>query len=325
MKRRTFIAGLGGVAAAWPLVARAQQGERFRRIGVLTFAAEDTEIGRMRAFREALRKLGWIDGRTLQIDFRFGAGDPDRTRAFAAELVSLGPEVIVTSFRIATTTVQQQTKTIPIIFAGIGDPVASGTVRNVARPEGNTTGFTNLNASFGGRWPELLKEVAPSVTRVGLISNAAAPTSAYIPYIEAAARSLAMQTIKIPPQNAEEIEPAFRAFAVEPKGGLIVLPNATSLDPRELVRAAARHQLPAIYGNRDFVENGGLMSYGSSYIDIWRQTASYVDRILRGAKPSDLPVQFPTKFEMAVNLKTAKALGLTVPQSILLRADEVIE
>jgi putative tryptophan/tyrosine transport system substrate-binding protein len=322
--RREFIAGLGG-AAAWPVVAQAQQGERLRRIGVLTFAAEETEIGRMRAFREALRKLGWIDGRTLQIDFRFGAGDPDRTRALAAELVSLGPDVIVTSFRLATTMVQQQTKTIPIIFAGVGDPVASGTVRNVARPEGNTTGFTNLNASFGGKWPELLKEVAPDVARVGLVSNAATPTSAYIPHIEAAARSLAMRTIKIPLQNTEEIEPAFRAFAVEPKGGLIVLPNATSLDPRELVRAAARHQLPAIYGGREFVGNGGLMSYGSSYIDIWRQTASYVDRILRGAKPSDLPVQFPNKYEHVVNLKTAKALGLNVSPSVLVAADEVIE
>ena len=192
MRRREFIAGLGAAAAAWSVAAQAQQGERLRRIGVLTFAAEETEIGRMRSFQEALRKLGWIDRRTLQIDFRFGAGDPDRTRAFAAELVSLGPEVIVTSFRLATTMVQEQTRTIPVIFAGIGDPVASGTVRNVARPEGNTTGFTNLNASFGGKWPELLKEVAPSVTRVGLISNAATPTSAYIPYIEAAARSLAI-------------------------------------------------------------------------------------------------------------------------------------
>jgi putative tryptophan/tyrosine transport system substrate-binding protein len=322
MKRREFIAGLGG-AAVWPLAGRAQQGDRMRRIGVLTFAPVDEEAPR--SLREGLRKLGWIEGRNLQIDFRFGAGDPNRTRAFAAELVSLRPEVIVTSFRIATLAAQQQTKTIPIIFAGAGDPVANGTVRNVARPEGNTTGFTNLNASFGGKWPELLKEVAPGVARVALISSAGTPNSAYIPYIEAAARSLAVQTTTILIENAAEIEPAFRAFALEPKGGLIVLPNAFSLDRRELIRLAAHYQLPAIYGDKHFVTESGLMSYGSDVIDIYRQAASYVDRILRGAKPNDLPVQFPTKYELVVNLKTAKALGLNVPSSVLVAADEVIE
>jgi putative tryptophan/tyrosine transport system substrate-binding protein len=233
--------------------------------------------------------------------------------------------VIVTSYRGATIAVQQQTQTIPIIFAAVGDPVAGGTVRSVARPEGNTTGFTNLNASFGGKWPELLKEVAPAVGRVGLISNTLNPASAYLPYIEAAARLLAVQTITVLMHDAAEIEPAFRAFALEPKGGLIVLPNAFSLGSRELVRLAAQYRLPAIYSNKRIVAEGGLMSYGPDIVDIWRQAASYVDRILRGAKPGDLPVQFPTKFELVVNLKTARAMGLTISESFLLRANEVIE
>jgi putative tryptophan/tyrosine transport system substrate-binding protein len=325
MRRRDFIVGLGS-AAAWPLVARAQQGQRVRRIGLLSFAADDSSLQRSatRAFREELGKLGWIEGRNLKIDLRFGAGDPNRTRAYAAELVSLGPDVIFTSFRIATIAVQQQTQTIPIIFAGVGDPSA-GVVRNLARPEGNTTGFTNLNASTGGKWPELLKEVAPSVARAGLVFNAGAPTSAYIPYIEAAARSLAVQTITIPIRDEAGIEPAFRAFALEPKGGLIVLPNAASLVPRELIRLAAQYRLPAIYADKRIVAEGGLMSYGPDIVDVLRQAVSYVDRILHGAKPGDLPVQFPTKFELVVNNKTAKALGLTVSEAFLSLADEVIE
>jgi putative tryptophan/tyrosine transport system substrate-binding protein len=325
MRRRDFIVGLGS-AAAWPLVARAQQGQRVRRIGLLSFAADDSSLQRSatRAFGEELGKLGWIEGRNLKIDLRFGAGDPNRTRAYAAELVSLGPDVIFTSFRIATIAVQQQTQTIPIIFAGVGDPSA-GVVRNLARPEGNTTGFTNLNASTGGKWPELLKEVAPSVARAGLVFNAGAPTSAYIPYIEAAARSLAVQTITIPIRDEAGIEPAFRAFALEPKGGLIVLPNASSLVSRELIRLAAQYRLPAVYADKRIVAEGGLMSYGPDINDISRQAASYVDRILRGAKPGDLPVQFPTKFELVINLKTAKALGLTIPETLLATADEVIQ
>jgi tripartite-type tricarboxylate transporter receptor subunit TctC/ABC-type uncharacterized transport system substrate-binding protein len=304
-----------------------QQGERVRRIGVLSLAAENDFIQRdaTLAFREELRKLGWIEGGNLQIDLRFGAGDPNRTRTYAAELVNLGPDVIVTSFQLSTMAVQQQTQTIPIIFAGVGDPSANGTVRNLARPEGNTTGFTNLNASFGGKWLELLKEVAPSVARVGLISNAGAPSVAYTPYIEAAARSLGVKIVPVPISNPNEIEQAFRAFAHEPKGGLIVLPDASSIAPRELIRLAAEYRLPAIYADKQIVAEGGMMSYGSDVAQVWRQATSYVDRILRGANPSELPVQFPTKFELVVNVKTANALGLTVPQTILLRADEVIE
>jgi tripartite-type tricarboxylate transporter receptor subunit TctC/ABC-type uncharacterized transport system substrate-binding protein len=304
-----------------------QQAERVRRIGVLSLAAEDDFIQRdaTLAFREELRKLGWVEGGNLEIDLRFGAGDPDRTRANAAELVSLGPDVIVTSFRLATIAVQQRTQTIPIIFAGVGDPFEDGTVRNIARPEGNTAGFANLNASSGGKWPELLKEVAPSVVRFGLIVNAGEPTSSYIPYIESAARSLAVPTITIPIRNAEEIEPTFRAFALEPKGGLIVLPNASSIATRELIRQAAKYRLPAIYADKRIAAEGGLMSYGTDIVQLWRQTTSYVDRILRGAKPGELPVQFPTKFELVINLKTAKAMGLDVSRDMLSIADEVIE
>jgi tripartite-type tricarboxylate transporter receptor subunit TctC/ABC-type uncharacterized transport system substrate-binding protein len=304
-----------------------QQGERVRRIGVLIPAAENDFMQRdaTLAFREELRKLGWIEGGNVQIDLRFAAGDSSRTRTYAEELVSLGPDVIVTSFQLATTAAQRQTQIIPIILAGVGDPSADGTVRNVARPEGNTTGFTNLNASFGGKWIELLREVAPGVGRVGLVFDAGALSSAYIPSIEAAARSLGVNTIPLPISNAAQIEPALRALAIEPNGALIVLPDASSIAAREFIKLAAEYRLPAIYADKRIVVEGGMMSYGTDIIQLWRQTASYVDRILRGAKPGDLPVQFPTKFELAVNVKTAKALGLTIPESFLLRADEVIE
>jgi tripartite-type tricarboxylate transporter receptor subunit TctC/ABC-type uncharacterized transport system substrate-binding protein len=304
-----------------------EQAEPVRRIGVLVLAAENDFMQRdaTLAFREELRKLGWIEGGNLQIDLRFGAGDSSRTRTYAEELVSLGPDVIVTSFQLATRAAQQQTEAIPIIFAGAGDPSADGTVRNIARPEGNTTGFTDLNASFGGKWIQLLKEVAPGVARVGLIRDAGALSSAYIPHIDAVAQSLGVNTIPLPIRNAAEIELALRAFALEPNGALIVLPDASSIAVRELIRLAAAYRLPAIYADRRIVVEGGMMSYGTDIIQVWRQTTSYVDRILRGAKPGDLPVQFPTKFELVVNVKTAKALGLTIPESFLIRADEVIE
>jgi tripartite-type tricarboxylate transporter receptor subunit TctC/ABC-type uncharacterized transport system substrate-binding protein len=319
--------------AKWSTVVRfagihaESQVERVRRIGVLVLAAENDFMQRdaTLAFREELGKLGWIEGGNLQIDLRFGAGDSSRTRTYAGELVSLEPDVIVTSFQLATTVAQQQTQTIPIILAGVGDPSADGTVRNIARPEGNTTGFTNLNASFGGKWIELLREVAPGVARVGLVSDAGALSSAYIPPIEAAAQSLGVNTITLPISNAAEIEPALRAFALEPNGGLIVLPDTSSIAAGELIKRAAEYRLPAIYADKRIVTEGGMMSYGTDIVHVWRQTASYVDRILRGAKPGDLPVQFPTKFELAVNLKAAKALGLTIMESFLLRADQVIE
>jgi putative tryptophan/tyrosine transport system substrate-binding protein len=263
-----------------------QQVERVRRICVLVFAAENDFMQRdaTLAFREELRKLGWIEGGNLQIDLRFGAGDSSRTRTYAGELVSLGPDVIVTTLQLATTAAQQQTQTIPIILAGVGDPSADGTVRNIARPEGNTTGFTNLNASFGGKWIELLREVAPGVARVELVSDAGALSSAYIPYIDAAARSVGVNTIPLPISNAAEIEPALRAFALEPKGALIVLPDASSIAARELIRLAADYRLPAIYADKRIVVEGGLMSYGTDIIKVWRQVTSYVDRIRDGSR-----------------------------------------
>jgi putative tryptophan/tyrosine transport system substrate-binding protein len=326
MKRREFIAGLGG-AAAWPLAARAQQGERMRRVAFLAYGG-DTDIGFgalsfRRLLRDNLEQLGWVEGRNLQLDFRFGDGDVRKTSAFAADLVQLVPDVIVTAYRAAFEEVQQRTKTIPIVITGGGDLLENGAVLNSAHPEGNATGFPNLFGSLGGKWLQLLKEVAPNITRVGSIY----PTDragSYLQWMETAGQSLGVQVVGVLVSDAASVKAAIEAFAAEPNGGLIPTPALYAIVPLdEFSRLALQYRLPAISVDA-FAANGGLMGYSSDIIETIRGAATYVDRLLRGAKVSDLPVQYPTKFRLVINLKTAKTLGLEVPSSILLRADEVI-
>jgi putative tryptophan/tyrosine transport system substrate-binding protein len=328
MKRRQFIAGLG-VAAAWPLAARAQQGDRIRRIGVLMGLDENDpeQKRRFSAFTQALADLGWTDGRNVRIDLRWGSGDANRIRALARELVGLQPDIILAASTAATAALQGETRTIPIVFANVTDPVAQRIVPRLDRPSGNITGFATNEPSLGGKWLELLSEIAPRLKRAAIMFNPdTSPASTYMPSLEAAARSLKVVPIIAPVHSDVEIETAIIAPGREPGGGLVVMPDAFMTAHRApIISAAARNNVPAVYYRSEFARDGGLLSYGNDLVDINRRAASYVDRILRGAKPGDLPVQFPAKFEMAVNLKTAKALGLTVPQSILLRADEVIE
>jgi putative ABC transport system substrate-binding protein len=320
MRRRQFIAGLGS-AAAWPVVARAQQGDRVRRIGLLM-----NRFG-FSVFTPALAGLGWTEGRNVRMDFGLWDDDIDRMRATAQELVSLQPDIIVTLSTPATVAVQRQTQTIPIVFANVGDPVASGIVARLDRPGGSVTGFANFEAPLGGKLLELLMEIAPGLKRVANMFNPNNSTNVgFGASYRTAARSLKIELLNMPVHSDAEIETAIIALGREPGGGLVV-----SADPfmvthgAPVISAAARNNVPAIYAIPGLARNGGLLSYGPDLVDILRRAATYVDRILRGDKPGDLPVQFPTKFEMVVNLKTAKALGLTVPQSILLRADEVIE
>jgi putative ABC transport system substrate-binding protein len=328
MRRREFIAGLG--AAAWPFAARAQQRERMRRIGVLMPYDENDPEGKRRlsAFTQALADLGWTDGRNVRMELRWGGDDTNRMRALARELVGLQPEIIVTiGSTPAAIALQRETRTIPIVFAGLADPVASGIVPRLDRPGGNITGFVIFEASLGGKWLELLSEIAPSLKRAAIMFNPdTAPVSAYMPSFETAARSLKVEPIIAPVHSDVEIETAIKALGREPRGGLVVMPDLFTLVHRApIVSGAARNNVPAVFYGSNFAKDGGLLSYGPDPIDLFRRAATYVDRILRGARPAELPVQLPTRFEMAVNLKTAKSLGLTVPPSILLRADEVIE
>jgi putative ABC transport system substrate-binding protein len=328
VKRRTFIAGLGS-AAAWPLAARAQQPDRMRRIGVLMPYDENDPVvkPRLSAFTQALADLGWTDGRNVRTNLRWSADDLNRSQALAHELVGLQPDIIVTYGTPATAAVQRETRTIPIVFANVSDPVASGIVERLDHPSGNITGFANFEASLGGKWLELLSEIAPGLKRVAIMFNPdTAPASLYMPSLETAARSLKVVPITVPVHSDVEIETTITALGREPGGGLVVIPDVFALAHRaSSISAAARSQVPAVYPVSSFARDGGLLSYGVDMVDNFRRAATYVDRILRGAKPGDLPVQLPARYEMAVNLKAAKALGLTVPQSILLRADEVIE
>jgi putative ABC transport system substrate-binding protein len=330
MNRRQFISLLGGAAAAWPLAARAQQGDRVRRIGVLV-AGDENDPGNKKefsAFTQVLADLGWNDGRNVRMDLRWWGDDINRIRAFARELVSLQPDIIVVSTALSTAAVQRETRTIPIVMAGVGNPVSSGFVARLDRPGGNITGFGLYEPTLGGKWLELLSEIAPGLKRAAIMFNPDFnPVSAYfIPPFETAARSLKVAPIIAPVHSDGEIETAIVALGREPRGGLVVMPDAffTGTHRAAIISAAARNNVPAVYALSE-ARDGGLLSYGPDLVDSFRSAASYVDRILRGEKPGDLPVQFPTKYEMVVNLKTAKALGLTVPQSILLRADEVIE
>src|SRR5215470_7609739 len=328
-RRREFITLLGG-AAAWPLAARAQQGNRVRRIGVLIGGDENDPVWkpRLSAFTQALADLGWTDGRNARLDLRWAGSDINRIRALAQELVGLQPDIILTHFTPTTVAVQRETQTIPIVFANVSDPVASGIVARLNQPGGNTTGFAIFDASLGGKWLELLSEIAPGLKRAAMMFNPDInPVSFYfMPSFETAARSLKVEAITAPVHDDVEIETAIIALGREPGGGLVVTADSFMLAHRApIISAAARNNVPAVYIASTFVRDGGLLSYGPDPVDNFRRAATYVDRILRGEKPGDLPVQFPTKFEMAVNLKTAKALGLAVPPSILLRADEVIE
>jgi putative ABC transport system substrate-binding protein len=329
MRRRQFIAGLGS-AAAWPVVVRAQQGDRMRRIGVLMPGNENDPVWKPRVstFTQALADLGWVDGRNVRMDLRWHGDDINQIRARAQELVGLQPDMILTIGTPTIVALQRETRTIPIVFAGAGDPVASGLVARLDRPTGNITGFANFEATLDGKWLEMLSEIAPGLKRAAIMFNpdTGPQVSTFMPSFEMAARLLKVVPITAPVHSDDEIEAAIIALRREPGGGLVVIPDAFTVAHRApIISAAAQNNVPSVYTQSFFARDGGLLSYGVDQVDLFRRAASYVDRILRGTKPGDLPVQFPTKFEMAVNLKTAKALGLTVPQSILLRADEVIE
>jgi putative tryptophan/tyrosine transport system substrate-binding protein len=329
MRRREFIAGLGG-AAAWPLAARAQA-ERVRRVGVLMpYEENDPEAkAQLSAFTQGLAELGWIDGRGLRIAVRWATGNPDRMRMFSKELVDLQPDVIFVSGTPSTAALQRETRTIPIVFVNVADPVGEGFVAGLSRPAGNLTGFIYTEAGIAGKWVELLTEIAPAVKRVAIMFNpdtSPGGGSYFLPTFEAAARSSKAEPITAPVHSDAEIETFISSFGREPGGGLLVTGDAFLFVHRALIISlAARNNVPAVYQTHVFVSAGGLLSYGPDEVDNFHRPASYVDRILRGAKPADLPVQLPIKFVMALNPKTAKALGLALPQSILLRADKVIE
>jgi putative ABC transport system substrate-binding protein len=328
MRRREFITLLGG-AAAWPLAARAQQNDRDRRIGWLDIYDENSDESRAirNALREGLASLGWIEGRNVSIDQRFAAGDLNRTRTYAAELVSLGPDVLVTPSAAPTRALQQATQTIPIVFTGGGDASANGLVRNIVRPEGNTTGFSTSEPTQAGKWLELLKQAAPQLSRVAIVFKPeVAPTAPkYIAVIEAVAQSLSVQTTKIAFQDAVDLVHSIDAFAVAPNSGLLVLPPPFIADRYTIFKLAIQGKLPAMYSQRALAAEGGLIAYGADLVDQNRRAASYVDRLLRGAKVAELPVQFPTKYQLVVNMKTAKAIGLAIPEAFLLHADEILE
>jgi putative ABC transport system substrate-binding protein len=330
MKRRAFIGLLGGAAAAWPLAARAQQPGGMRRIGVLMAYAESDSEGQawVAAFREGLQKLGWTEGRNIRIDIRWGALDAESMQRFAKELVALQPDLILSQNTPTTVALLQQTRTIPIIFANVADPVGSGFVASFPRPGGNVTGFINVEPTVAGKWLELLKEIAPRVNRVALLFNpATAPHFEYwLNPFKAAAASFGVEPIVAPVRDMSELESVVAAQAREPNGGLIVMPDSfTNVHRAEIISLAARYRLPAVYGYRFFADLGGLLSYGNHPPDNFRRAATYADRILKGAKPGELAVQAPVKFELVINLKTARALGLDVPLSLQQRADEVIE
>lgn len=332
MRRREFITLIGGAAAAWPLAARAQQRGQMRRIGVLMANAESDPqvVAGVAAFKTALEQLGWIDGRNIRIDYRFAAADVDRMRSFAKELVNLQPDLLMGATTGVIAALQRETKTIPIVFVVVADPVGSGFVESLPHPGGNITGFINIEASLSGKWIEMLKEIVPRVARAALMFNPA--TTPYMAFyrepFEAAARSSGIEPITAPVHSAADIERAFDGLGNRPDTGIVLPPDVftTAKDNLDLIISlAARYHVPTIYPFRFMVAAGGLISYGIDNADLYRRAPAYIDRILKGAKPADLPVQLPTKFELAVNLKTAKALGIDIPATLLGRADDVIE
>jgi len=331
MRRREFITLISGAAAALPLPSRAQQAAGERRIGVLVPLAESDAQAQaeVMAFRERLQQLGWTEGRNARIDKRWAAGDIGRIQIYAKELVALQPDVILARTTPVTVALLHETRTIPIVFVGASDPVGDGFAASMARPGGNATGFTNVEASMGGKWVEVLKEINPRIARIAVMFNPKTSPgggSYYLQLVQDAARSIAVEAIATPVHDAAEIERGIEAFAREPNRGLLVQPDVTTHSNRALIISlAAKHRLPTVYTFPFYVTEGGLASYGVDVVDVYRQAATYVDRILRGEKAGELAVQGPTKFELSINLKTAKALGLTVPPSLLTRADKVIE
>ena len=330
MRRREFIVVLGSAAAGWPLWAHAQQAERVRRIGVLMAYPERDPEGQawIAALRDGLQKLGWIEGSTIQIDSRWGAAEAEQMQRFAKELLAQQPDIVLTQNTPATASVVQQTRATPVIFMNVSDPVGSGFVASLARPGGNVTGFINLEATIAGKWLEVLREVAPRVNRVAVLFNPSTAPYAeyYLTAFRAAAASVGVETSAAPVQDRSALEAILAAQAEAPNGGLIVMPGAfVNAHRAEITSLAARYRVPAVYPYRLFVEVGGLLSYGNDPLDNYRRAAGYFDRILKGATPNDLPVQTPTKFELVINLKAAKALGLDVPLHLQQRADEVIE
>jgi putative tryptophan/tyrosine transport system substrate-binding protein len=328
MHRREFIALIGGAAAVWPLAGRTQQGESMRRVGMLMPYSQGDADGQavIAAFQRRLQDLGWIEGRNIRFEIRWAGGDPDKARTFAKELIGMTPDVIVPSSNQVTTILQQETHTIPIVFVLVGDPVGSGYVASMAQPGGNLTGFAVLENAIAGKWVETLNEIAPQVRRVGFILHPETLANIGLLHAAEASATSGIKLVALGVHNAGEIESAVTAFAAQGNGGLIAAPHAITFANRDLiVELAARYRLPAVYAFRNFATSGGLISYGTNPIMMWREGAAYVDRILKGAKPADLPAQFPTKYELVINLKTAKALGLTVPPLMLGRADDVIE
>jgi putative tryptophan/tyrosine transport system substrate-binding protein len=328
MKRREFLGVIGGTAMGWPTVARALKPEPMHHIGILVGLSEnDPEMReRLTGFRQGLEKLGWTEGGNVKIDYRFAPGGT-QAQLFARELVALRPDVILAQSTPATAALKQATSTIPIVFAGVADPMGAGFVESLSRPSGNLTGLLQYEEGITGKWLGMLKEMAPNLTRAAFLSN---PKTTAFDYFLASAKTLApslgIEVVPMAIENGSDIERSIEDFAREPNGGLVLPPDTTTVIHRDLiVTLAARHRLPAVYAIRVFVTAGGLMLYGTDFVELYRQSASYVDRILRGAKPADLPVQLPTKFETVVNLKTAKALGLTVPEGLLVAADEVVE
>src|SRR5262245_44543792 len=328
MRRRDFITLLGG-AAAWPLTGRAQQGERVRRIGVFINQAADDPQSQLRitAFAQGLQELGWSVGRNIRIEYRWGAGDADRVGKYAPELVALAPEAILTAGSLTVRALQQVTRTVPIVFVSITDPVGAGLVTSLARPGGQATGFMQFEYSLSGKWLELLKQIAPRVTRAAVLRDHENPAgTAQFAAIQAVASSLGVEAIPVNIRDSSEISAAVAEFARIPNGGLIVSASGRAIAHRELIiNVTDQRKLPGIYPYRLFVTGGGLVSYGPDILDQYRRAAGYVDRILKGEKPGDLPVQAPTKYELVINLKTAKALSLEIPSTLLARADEVIE
>ena len=327
--RRKFIALIGGAAAAWPLAARAQQGEPMRRIGALMSTAADDPEGQARiaAFQQGLQQFGWTIGRNVRIDSRWPVGDSERTRRYAAELVALAPDVILATGSAAAAPLLQATRTVPVVFVIVPDPVGAGFVNSLARPGGNATGFIQFEYGISGKWLELLKQIAPSVTRAAILRDPAISAGiGQFGAIQAVAPSLGVEASPINVRAADEIERAVADFARAPNGGLIITGSALAIVHRHLIIAlAAKHRLPAVYFQRTLVADGGLISYGADVLDQYRRAASYVARILKGEKPADLPVQTPTRYQLVISLNTAKALGLDLPASLLARADEVIE
>jgi putative tryptophan/tyrosine transport system substrate-binding protein len=327
IRRREFIIRLGAAGAVWPLAARAQQPDRVRRVGVLMGIADDFEgHARIAVFRQALQALGWSEGRNIQFIYRWSGGDVAHARQLAKELLDLRSDVILTNSTPVTVAVRDITRTTPTVFVQVSDPVGAGVVQSLARPRGNLTGFTNFDLSTAGKWLELLKRLAPNITRVAYLFNPNTAPLLYAKAVETAAPLLSVKSIPAAVHNAVEIERALEQVARESDSALLVLPDLFNATNRQsIITLAARHRLPAVYPFRYFVTSGGLMSYGTELLDSYRQAASYIDRILRGERPGDLPVQQPTKFEFAINLQTARALGLEVPPQLLARADEVIE